>query len=223
MKENKELLLDLLFRKKRELTLYVKELSSSLGDADEASIPFYEGQISENKDIIGFLSKVMSFVRNKNNAGIDYLNKYIKENKDTEKSALISINVSKVQILKALLKDYKTEYRKNYWNNKSVGLNGIFDNDLFCSIIKKRIDRYVYCNNVTRTKYKHLVAFLTEFLHEMENSDNPLKTLKYKLKLYQRYKKTELVEIRQHQMSKYDVVKEILEEYKKEKKNRLGM
>ena len=55
------------------------------------------------------------------------------------KARFVKSRLSKDKIIKELLKDYKTEYKKNYWNNRYVGLNGIFDNKLFCDIIRKRI------------------------------------------------------------------------------------
>ena len=214
MKANVELLLDVIYKKIKIEEMFIEELKTSLEMADENNVYIYEHDIEQKEENIRFLSDFANAIKQE---GFDYLKEYINKNKDLEEGLSVR-KFSKVQIVKSLLKEYKSEYKRNYWNSKYVGINGIFDNELFCNIIKKRIDRYVYCNDVTKAKYKHLVAFLNELLHEMENSKNPLKTLKYKMKLYQRYKKTEYIEIRKQQKSKVDVIKDILEEYKKEKK-----
>ena len=56
----------------------------------------------------------------------------------------------------------------------------------------------------------------------MENARDPLKTLKHKMKIYQKYRKHEYVEVRKNQITKISLVKEILEEYKKQKQIYIG-
>lgn len=217
MKSNTEMLLDIIYRKMSQLELYIDDLSNSLNVMGEEKIFLYESEVEQGKEKISFLKEIIEEV-NSSDQGVNYLKEFLKETSKTEKGGFVLLKVSKVKILKELLKEYKIESRKRYWDNKSVGLNGLFNNELFCSIIKNKIDKYIYCNKVTQTKYKHLVAFLNEFLHEMETSNDPLKTLKHKIKLYEKYKKTEFIEIRKRKLPKIDIIKEILEEYKKEKK-----
>jgi hypothetical protein len=216
MKTNTELLIDVIHRKKRNLEMFIKELNDSLDLMDEAKIYFYEYELCDGKEKIAFLDELLEHIDNSSNFGMEYLKKYCREN-CKYKDEFISIKVSKAKIVKELIKEYKVEYLKNYCNNKYLGLNGIFDNKLFCSIIERRINKYVNCNNITKNKYKHLVAFLNEFLHDMENSNDPLKTLKHKIKLYKKYRKKEYIEIRSKKNSKMDIIKDILEEYKREK------
>ena len=201
--------------------MFVKELDNSLEVMEKKNLYVYEMELEQKKEIIDFLDALMDYIRDDSKNGLDYLVNYLKINKGMFKF-FESVKLYKDKIVKELIKEYKVEYRKNYFNNKYLGLNGVFDNKLFCSIIRNKIDKYVYCNKVTKAKYKHLVAFLNEFLNEMENAKDPLKTLKHKMKIYHRYRKNEYVEIRKDQKSKIDIVKEILEEYKKEKKIYLG-
>lgn len=217
MRANKELLLDVINNKKKELEIFVEELDGSSEMVDETKVFLYEYDLIKKKEMIELLENLIEYVKSCPASGVDSLKKYIKENSVEEDSKVISIRVSKYKIVKELIKAYKAEYKKNYWNNKYAGLTGAFDNELFCSVIKEKINKYVYCNKVTRAKYKHLTAFLNEFLHEMENAEDPLKMLVQKMKLYKKYKKTEYVEIRKEKISKIDVIKEILEDYKKEK------
>jgi len=222
MKTNSELLLDIIHRKKKNLQMYIEELQNSLDDMDQNNAFFYEGELVSKKEEISFLDNLLDYVSEDSNSGIECLKNYIKVNKLKNESSYVRAIISKENLIKDLLKEYKIEYKKNYSNNKYLGLNGVFDKDLFCGIIQKRIDKCIFCNRVTREKYKHLAAFLTELLHEIESSENPLMTLKHKMKIYKKYKNTEYVEIRKNRVSKLEIVKEILEEYKKEKKINIG-
>lgn len=217
MKANSVLLLDIIYKKKEDTEKFIDELRSSIDVMDQEKKYLYEYDLDKRVKSLDVLNDLIERVEETPNASLDILKKYLKELKESEEEDYISIKVSKAKIVKGLIKDYKSEYRKNYWNNKYLGTVGVFNNELFCNIIKSKIDKYIYCNKVTKTKYKHYVAFLNEFLHEMENSDDPLKTLKHKMKLYQKYRKKEYVEIRKKQSPKIDIIKEILEEYKKEK------
>lgn len=223
MKANKELLLDVINNKKKELEIFVEELDGSSEMIEEAKVFLYEYDLMKKKETIEFLENLIEYVDSCPASGVDSLKKYIKENNVEEENKFTSIKVSKYKIVKELIKEYKVEYKKNYWNNKYAGLTGVFDNELFCNVIKEKINKFVYCNKVTKTKYKHLTAFLNEFLHEMENADDPLKMLVQKMKLYKKYKKTEYVEIRKEKISKIDVIKEILEDYKKAKSESVKM
>ena len=216
MKSNTEVLLDIIYKKRKDLALVLEELNNSLDLMDESKMYLYKHDLEQKKDMINFLDGLLA----DKNLSLDTLKRYLKEN--AKERSILVIKISKAKMVSSLLKEYKYEYRKNYWNNKYVGLEGVFDKELFCSIIKKRIDKYSYCNKVTRVKYKHLVAFLNEFLYEMENSNDPLKTLKHKMKLYQKYRKNEYVEIRNQQRAKVDIIKDILNEYKKAKILNMG-
>ena len=216
MKSNTEVLLDIIYKKRKDLALVLEELNNSLDLMDESKMYLYKHDLEQKKDMINFLDGLLA----DKNLSLDTLKRYLKEN--AKERSILVIKINKAKMVSSLLKEYKYEYRKNYWNNKYVGLEGVFDKELFCSIIKKRIDKYSYCNKVTRVKYKHLVAFLNEFLYEMENSNDPLKTLKHKMKLYQKYRKNEYVEIRNQQRAKVDIIKDILNEYKKAKILNMG-
>ena len=217
MKENTEMLLDIILQKKKNLELFIHELKNSLDVMDETNLYIYKNELSKKQECIDFLNIIIKYINDSPDSGIAYLKNYLNANKNKNPYLNSSIKLEKEQIVKSLLKEYKKEYLKNHFDNKSVGLNGIFNNDLFCSIIRKKIEKYSNCNKVTVNKYKHLTAFLTEFLTEMENARNPLKTLKQKMKIYKKYKKTEFVEIRGKKSSKIEVIKDILEEYKKAK------
>ena len=217
MKANSVLLLDLIYKKKEDTEKFIDELKGSIDVMDQEKKYLYEYDLDKRVKSLDVLNDLIERVEETPNASLDILKKYLKDLKESEEGDFISVKVSKAKIVKGLIKEYKAEYRKNYWNNKYLGTVGVFNNELFCTIIKNKIDKYIYCNKVTKTKYKHYVAFLNEFLHEMENSDDPLKTLKHKMKLYQKYRKKEYVEIRKKQSPKIDIIKEILEEYKKEK------
>ncbi len=219
MKTDNSLLFDIVCKKKKYLTSFLDELTNSIDKVDESKVYIYEAQILDKKEDIEFLTFLLSVFEKEE--GLRYLKNYLKDNKVSD-NRFNKTKLSKYKIVKELIREYTSEYRKNYFNNKYVGITGIFDNELFCSIIRKRIDKMIYCNDVTKAKYKHLVAFLNELLHEMENSKNPLKTLKYKMKLYQKYRKTECVEIRKRSKAKIEIVKEILQEYNKEKNIKVG-
>lgn len=214
MKSNRELLLDIIYNRKKHIKLYIEELQNSVNNSDDDKAMVYRNDIESLENDLSFYDEIELCVDTYSN-GLDYLKKYIKRCESNDDSSLLRID--KYSILKELLKEYKIEYKKNYWNNKRLGLNGIFDNNLFCEIIKNKINKYVNCNKVTRKKYSHLVVFLNELLHEMENSDSPLKLLKQKMKMYEKYKKTEYIEIRSKKLTKVDILKEILEEYNKKK------
>jgi len=214
MGSNKEILLDIIYMKKVNNELYIQELNDSLKDMDEEKNILYKHDIKLKKEELEFLDELKEEISITSN-GLGFLNKLLKTYNDSDKPHLITI--SKYDIINQILKEYKIEYKKNYWNNKKVGTNGVFDNTLFCKIIRRKIDKYTNCNKVTRKKYNHLVVFLNEFLHEMEHSNDPLKTLKQKMRLYSRYKKTEIIEIRDEQISKISLVKEILNEYNNKK------
>lgn len=214
MKTDNRLLFDIVCNKKRYLTSFLEELKNSIDAADESKVYLYEAQILDKKEDIDFLDFLVSVLDKED--GVRYLKNYLRDNKVSDNHFNQS-RINKYKIVKELIREYTTEYRKIYFDNKYVGIIGIFDNELFCSIIRRRIDKMTYCNNVTRAKYKHLVAFLNELLQEMEISKNPLKTLKHKMKLYQKYRKSEYVEIRNKSKTKIEIVKGILEEYKKEK------
>lgn len=216
MKENTEMLLDIIYDKKNHLELFIDELKSSLNIMDENNLYIYKSELSKKQESIKFLDSLIQYINNTSNSGITYLKNYLKKAKK-ENLYSISSKIEKEAIVKSLLKEYNKECAKNYLDNKYIGLTGIFNNELFCSIIRKRINKYSNCNKVTVNKYKHLTAFLGELLQEMENSKNPLKTLKQKIKIYKKYKKTEYIEIRGKQNPKIDIIKEILEDYKKEK------
>lgn len=219
MKADNRLLSDIVCRKKRHLVAFLEEINNSASEVDESKIYIYEAQIIDKKEDIEFLDFLISVFDKED--GFRYLKNYLKDNKSSY-NHFNQTRISKYKIVKELIREYTSEYRKNYFNNKYVGITGLFDNELFCSIIRKRIDKMTYCNNVTKAKYKHLTVFLNELLHEMENSKNPLKTLKHKMKLYQKYRKSEVVEIRNKSKSKIEIVKEILAEYNKEKNMKIG-
>ena len=217
MKANSVLLLDIIYKKKNDTEKFINELDGSIDVMDQEKKYLYEYDLEKRRKSLDILNELISRVKENPNSSVEILKKYLKEIKEEKEKSFVTIKISKAKIVKELIKEYKTEYRKNYWNNRYLGTVGLFDNELFCNIIKSKIDKYVYCNKVTKTKYKHYVAFLNEFLHEMESSEDPLNTLKHKMKLYQKYKKKEYVEIRKNQNPKIDIIKEILEEYKKEK------
>lgn len=211
MKSINELLIDIVYEKKRSLELYVEELELALGENTSKDV-FINHEIKEKNEESNFLDDLKRGLISTND-GIKYIKEMIKKESNDS-----FYKISKKDILKTLIKEYKIEYKKNYWDNKKVGLSGVFDNDLFCEIIKKKILMYTNCNRVTVKKYVHLTAFLNELLCEMENSDNPLKTLKHKMNIYSRYKNSEYVEIRSKKIRKSEVLKQILAEYNKLKK-----
>lgn len=210
---NNDVLLDIIYMKKKTNELYIQELNNSLKYDAENSF-FYKHDIKLKMDELEFLNELKAGVSVSNN-GVEYLRKMLALNNPNNSFYLLRFN--KYDIIKQVLKDYKNEYKRNYWNNKIVGVKGVFDNKLFCDVIKKRINKYTNCNKVTKKKYTHLVAFLNELLHEMENSSNPIETLKQKMNLYKRYKKTEFVCVRLEKFTKIDVIKDILNEYNEKK------
>lgn len=212
MKENTTLLLDIIQNKKKHIEMFMDELNNSLDIMDENNLYIYKNELSKKQETIEFLDSLIIKIKDSPDLGL----KILKTGFSIANSKH-SIKINKEKILKELIKEYQIEYKKNYWNNKYIGISGIFDNDLFCNIIKNKINKYSNCNKVTKTKYKHLNAFLNELLNDMENAENPLKMLKQKMKLYKKYKKTEYIEIRKYQKAKIDIIKEILEEYKMQK------
>lgn len=218
MRENKELLLDIINKKKQHIQLLKNKLENSLDMMDKSKYFVYEYDLKQKQETIEFLDVVTQYIKYSPDSGIEYLRKYIKVKQLSKEKLYEQNTITKERIVKELIKEYKKENSKNYFNNKYLSLNGLFNNELFCNIIKEKINKYTYCNKVTKTKYKHLASFLTEFLYEMENSKDPLKTLKHKMKLYQKYKKTEYIEIRSVKKTKIEIIKEILEEYREQKK-----
>ena len=212
MKENTTLLLDIIQNKKKHIEMFMDELNNSLDIMDENNLYIYKNELSKKQETIEFLDSLIIKIKDSPDLGLKIL-----KNGFSIANSKHSIKINKEKILKELIKEYQIEYKKNYWNNKYIGISGIFDNDLFCNIIKNKINKYSNCNKVTKTKYKHLNAFLNELLNDMENAENPLKMLKQKMKLSKKYKKTEYIEIRKYQKAKIDIIKEILEEYKMQK------
>lgn len=213
MKSNKEILLDIIYMKKKNNEKYIEEIRNSLDIEDKFSGSFLEYDIEKLEEENEYLDEIRAFVI----TSIDGL-KYVKNSiKKFEKKQDYSIIVSKYNLMKNLIKNYKIEYNKNYKINNSVGTKGVFDNNLFCEVIKKQIFKYTNCNIVTKKKYSNLVAFLNEILHEMESSNDPLKTLKEKMKLYEKYKNSEYVIIRNNKVSKVEVLGNIIDEYNSRK------
>ena len=210
MKSDNNLLLDIIYMKKKNNELYIQELSNSLSSMDEDNLILYKHDLKLKNEEIEFLNDIKATIHDSND-GLTCLKKMLKSLDTGNSLSLIKFN--KIDVIKQILKEYRKEYRKNYWNNKRLGTKGIFDNKLFCEVIRKKIHKYTSCNKVTRKKYNHLAAFLTEFLHEMENSSDPSTTLKQKIMLYKKYKKTEYIEIRMEKFNKIDVINDILKEY----------
>lgn len=214
MKASNELLIDIISMKQRSIELYINELKDSVNEYDESKLMIdYDIELKQKE--CEFLDLLKIYV-NENDNGLKCLKKFLKNNRDDVFSNEF-IKIDKFFILKQLLKEYSNEYKKNYWDKRRLGLKGVFDNKLFCDVIKNKINKYTMCNRVTRKKYNHLTAFLNELLYEMENAEDPLKTLSHKMKLYKRYKKTEYIEIRKEKINKIKILKDILEEYNKEK------
>lgn len=211
MKSMNELLVDIIYIRKRSLNIYIEELEKSLiGDVDKDIYIKYE--IEEKLEERDFLDSLRAYLLYTDD-GVKLINEMIKNNSSVDDLS----KISKIDVLKQLIKEYKIEYRKNYYNSKKLGLSGVFDNNLFCAVIKRKINEYTNCNRVTRKKYVHLTAFLNELLCEMENSDNPLKILRHKMRIYSKYKNSEYIEIRNKKVQKSEVLKEILKEYNNKK------
>lgn len=206
MKSTNELLIDIIYAKKRTLKLQIEELEKNV---EQYSKDFFLlSQIIEKSEELYFLDELrVVFLAEKD--GLKIINQFIKKSNDDGQ-----YKVNKHDILKQLIREYKIEYKKNNFVNKKLGLSGIFDNNLFCEIIQKKIDKYTNCNKVTRKKYVHLTVFLNELLCEMQNSDNPLKILRHKMKIYAKYKNSEYIEIRNKKLRKEEILKEIIKEYK---------
>lgn len=211
MKSINELLIDIIYMKKRTLRLYVEELENTLGNDSDKEV-FVRHEIAEKQEENDFLETLENYLMYYKNDGIKFISQMIKNDKEDAFS-----KISKKDILKQLFKEYKIEYKKHYFFNKKMRLSGVFDNNLFCEIIKKKIDVYTNCNRVTKKKYVHLTAFLNELLCDMQNSDNPLKTLRHRMKIYTKYEDSEYVEIRNKKVQKSKILMEILEEYNKMK------
>ena len=217
MKANNELLLDIIYARKTNIELYIDELNDSLKESSYEESEFYKHNIEAKEEELNFLKEIKTKIKKEENC-LDYMKKLIKSLDKKEIDNDFLVKVSKYEIVKKLIKEYKSEYKKSSWGNKKIGVNGIFDNKLFCSVIQNKISKYVNCNKVTKKKYTHMVAFLNEFLQEMENSKDPLKTLNHKLKLYEKYKKTEVVNVNTRVIDKVDILKDILKEYNQRKK-----
>lgn len=217
MKSNNALLLDIIHNRKKNIQIYVDELYKSLEDIDKSQMIRYNEDLSLKREELFFLEEIVDYLSYSGGQCLDCLNMFKKAFDKVTIGENAILNIRKYHIIKDLLKEYKTQYRKNYFSNKNLGVTGIFDNDLFCSVIKSRINQYTNCNKVTRKKYNHMVAFLTEFLNEMQNSSDPIKTLKHKMRLYEKYKKTEFIKIRTAKSTKIDIIKDIIKEYNKEK------
>ena len=217
MKANNELLLDIIYARKTHIELYIDELNDSLKESIYEESEFYKHNIEAKEEELNFLKEIKTKIKKEENC-LDYMKKLIKSLDKKEIDNDFLVKVSKYEIVKKLIKEYKSEYKKSSWGNKKIGVNGIFDNKLFCSVIQNKISKYVNCNKFTKKKYNHMVAFLNEFLQEMENSKDPLKTLNHKLKLYEKYKKTEVVNVNTRVIDKVDILKDILKEYNQRKK-----
>ena len=215
MKANNELLLDIIINKKKTIKLYIEELKSSLNDVEEGRFLFYQEEIKTKTAVYDFLLGMYDSVKDSSNC-LKLLKNALVSIENSDYYEYIN-NAWKYDAIKDLILEYKKEYKKEFKYNKKIGVNGVFDKELFCLLIKKKINKYTNCNKVTREKYKHLVAFLNEFLQEIENSVCPLKTIKQKLKLYEKYKKMEYIEIRSKKVSKVEVLKEIINEYNAKK------
>lgn len=215
MRADNELVLDIIYKRKKELQLYINELEVSFDDASKDNLMYYESDISLKKDEIVFLNEIIVEIE-RDSEGLKYLKGLLKYYSSMSISNKY-IDISKYSIVKQLIKEYKINYKKNYWYNRQLGLKGVFDNDLFCKLIKDKIDKYTNCNKVTKNKYRHLVAFLNELLVEMEDSSNPLKTLKDKLKMYDKHKKLEVIKIKTNTINKSVIIRNILKEYSENK------
>ena len=217
MKSKRELLLDIIYDKKVNIQLYIEQLNSSLNDGNEEEKEYYKSNIEAKENELSFLEEIKNRIKREEN-GLEYIRKLLKSLDKKDLDDFFLVKVSKYEVVKKILKEYKSDYKKSVWGNKKLGVEGIFDNKLFCNVIENKIGKYVNCNKVTKKKYTHLVAFLTEFLNEMENSSDPLKTLNHKLKLYEKYKKTEIININTRVVDKVHILKEILNEYNNRKK-----
>lgn len=213
MRTNNQFLLDLLNLKIEKNKKMIEEIKSSASEEENSFMYEYKAKnkIEENE----FLNE-MIYIIPKVDDGIKYLKGCITKYKRSEEYIDY---VSKISVLKQLVKEYKAEYRKSYKYLNKLSIEGMFNNDVFCDIIRDKIIKYTKCNRVTRKKYRHLTAFLNELLIEMQNADDPLKTLNHKLKLYERYKNTEIIAIQRIKKSKAEIIKEVLKEYNEKIKN----
>lgn len=203
---NNELILDIINRKRDE-TEKCQACFLEGGNDLDASLQ------EERKEI---LDELFEHLKDSDNA--------FKELKDILKKlrnkGFVNIELSKVykiNIIKKLIYEYKKEYKKTFIDSKIVGIKGLFDNALFCDIIKRRIDKHKNCNMITKNTYEHEVAFLQEFLLSMEKSKNPLKTLSRKVISYKSQKRDECVRIRENVKPKIFIVEEVLQIYREEK------
>lgn len=206
---NNELVLDIICRKRRNIELSIEKLSS-LGDGSQIDIASKE----EEKEI---LDELFNRLCNSLNA-FKELKGLLKKLKSNDFVNLELSKITEINLIKKLIYEYKKEYKKTFLDNKIVGVSGLFNNELFCGIIKRRIDKHTNCNKITKAKYEHEVAFLQEFLLAMEKSKNPLKTLKRKILSYRTQKKDEYVKVRNSITTKIAIVEEILQSYREEKK-----
>lgn len=209
MRTDNNILVDLLELKIKNNCKVIEMIENSFNEENE---DFFvcECKIKDKEEENKFLREFVE-VLPKVDDGIKYLKKCIVEYKKS--SEYCYWEISKASILKQLIKEYKAEYKKNSKYINKLGIDGMFDNDMFCSIIKRKIVRYTSCNKVTSKKYRHLTAFLNEFLVEMQMAKDPLKTLNDKLKLYEKYKNSELVEVYNEKKSKVSIIREVLKEY----------
>lgn len=209
MKTNNQFLLDLLNLKIDNNKKMIDEIKSSLDNVTEDEQLMYKYNIDSKLKENDYLFEMINII-SKENDGIKYLKSCIKYYKKADNCVMY---ISKIEVLRNLIKEYKQEYKHDYKSIKYLQIDGKFDNESFCNIIKKKIVRYTNCNKVTRKKYCHLTAFLNELLIEMQSAEDPLKTLNNKLKLYEKYEKTEYIVINFKNNSKAKIIKDLLKEY----------
>lgn len=209
MKTNNQFLLDLLSSKIDNNKKMINEIKNSLDKANEDEKLIYNHNINNKLEEIEYLNE-MFIIISKQSDGIKYLKGCINYYKKADNYITY---ISKIDVLKELIKEYKQEYKKYYKSLKHLQIDGRFDNEIFCNIIKNKIVKYTNCNRVTRKKYSHLTAFLNELLIEMQDAKDPLKTLNNKLKLYEKYEKTEYIVINCKNNSKAKIIKDLLKEY----------
>ena len=195
MKSNNDLLLDIISIRKTNVELYIDKLNDSVDELSYEEKELYNHTVKAKEEELKFLEEVRTKIKNHEDC-LKYMKKLAKELDENDAGqGYFIVQISKYEIVKNLIKEYKSEYKKSIWATKKIGVKGVFDNKLFCNVIQNKIGKYVNCNKVTKKKYTHLVAFLNEFLQEMKTSKDPLKTLHHKLKLYEKYKHTEVVNI----------------------------
>lgn len=208
MKTNNNYLIDLLDLKIKNNQKIIEEMRASVREEDDSFFT-YECKIINKTEENSFLNDLVTSIMVADD-GLIYLKQYLKSYKHNENEYY---SIGKISVLKQLIKEYKVAYKRDYKEINTLGIDGMFDNNIFCDVIKQKIEKYNNCNKVTKKKYRHLSAFLNELLIEMQNANDPLKTLNNKIKLYEKYKNTEVIQIYNVKRSKVDVIKEVLKEY----------